>query len=91
MATKKFDMERAQQLLVSYKKGFKLTKVQFISDLMRTQSYFGNKSIVGNELLLTKKYRRETVEQVLADMDYIIKNYDISGQLALITFTEKEG
>lgn len=69
-ANKRFDVDKANELLTVYKKKRKFAKATFLEELIYYQNFFGNKSILNCDLLLSKKYQKRTVEAVLSDLGY---------------------
>lgn len=67
---KRFDINKANELLKVYKKKRQFGKVSFLKELISYQNFFGDKSILDCDLLLSKNYQKRTVETVLSDLGY---------------------
>ena len=67
---KNFNIGKAQQLCLVYKKKRQYSKAQLVSKLIEWQHFFGTQSIVGVKISLCDCYRRKTVETVLKDLGY---------------------
>lgn len=68
---KRFDIEKANELLKLYKKKRHFGKISFLNELISYQYFFGDKTILDCDLLL-KNYQKRTIEAVLSDLGYIL-------------------
>lgn len=75
-ANKRFDVEKANELLTVYKKKRKFAKATFLEELIYYQNFFGSKSILDCYLLLSRNYLKKTVSAVLVDLGYL--TFDIN-------------
>ena len=74
------DINKAENLCLTYKKHRHYAKERFLGDLIDFQYFFGNESIVNVNILLTTHYTKKTVQSVLADLDYKLILYSAPKQ-----------
>lgn len=100
-ATKDFNCTNAYYLFHYYTKTRQKAKARFVDELLGLHQTFYPKSIIDNELLLSRFYDSETVKSVLSDLNYqptkiesktfrSTRGFAIS-TITLVTFTNAEG
>ena len=69
----KFNMDKAVELQLIYKKKRQREKERFISELILYQNNLNDTSIVGINITLVHHYNMKTVESVLSDLNYKLR------------------
>ena len=101
-ANKDFNLVKAEQLCLYFIKVRQAAKTEFISELIKYQHFFGEKSIVNCKLMLSRRYLKRTAQSVLADLGhykivsfYNQTDYEYHGTdkhtYSVITFTTAGG
>lgn len=91
MSYENFNIDKANDLSLIYKKKRLYAKARFVDALISYQHFFGNLSIVGAALSTPINFQKGTVESVLNDLDYKLvsfnhhKSYDIYGVSYIIS------
>lgn len=75
---KNFDIGKADELRIVYKKKQYYAKEKLIIDLIGWQSLFGKTSIVGVRISLNHRYKKKTIVSVLDDLGYQLVSYELA-------------
>lgn len=92
---KNFDVDKAAQLCIAYKKKRHYEKALLLAELISWQIFFGNTSIVGIQISLNRIYKKNTIKIVLSDLGYELMSYKtdyvgvIPGKSTLFCFKPK--
>lgn len=72
---KDFNMTKAYQLRNKYSAQHDLLKTCFVNELINYQRVFSPKSILYNEFLIKKHYKKDLIVSVLNDFGYTLIEY----------------
>lgn len=90
-----FDVEKAEELCIAYKKKRHYAKVKLLNSLISDQYFFGDASIVGTKVTILCICQKKTIESVLHDLGYNLTFYQtgffgiIPGKSTIFTFIPK--
>lgn len=73
-----FNIDKADELRIVYKKKQHYAKENLLIDLIGWQSIFGNTSIVGVRISLNHRYKKKTIVSVLDSLGYKLDSYKLA-------------